>query len=87
MSEQQPLIAGRYQLEQLIGRGGMGDVYRGVDIETGTPVAIKQLHVHIVDENPDIVDRFIREGEALRRLNHPVSSSCWEPSRKTANIT
>jgi serine/threonine protein kinase/tetratricopeptide (TPR) repeat protein len=71
MSEQKPLVAGRYQLEQLIGRGGMGDVYRGVDTHTGETVAIKLLHETIVQENPDIVDRFTREGEALSRLDHP----------------
>jgi serine/threonine protein kinase/tetratricopeptide (TPR) repeat protein len=71
MNEQKPLVAGRYQLEELIGRGGMGDVYRGVDTQTGEPVAIKLLHESIVQENPDIVDRFTREGEALSKLDHP----------------
>jgi len=71
MSEPQPLVGGRYELNELIGRGGMGDVYRGRDVETGEPVAVKRLHADIVEENPDIVDRFQREGEALRQLNHP----------------
>ena len=64
-------IADRCDVQDLIGRGGMGDVYRSVDTETGEPVAIKLLHEDIVEENPGIVDRFKREGEALRRLNHP----------------
>ncbi len=71
MSEEQALIAGRYQVGNLIGRGGMGHVYRGVDLYTGEIVAIKELHRHIVEENPDLVDRFKREGEALRQLDHP----------------
>lgn len=71
MSEQNALVAGRYTLDDLIGRGGMGDVYRGTDTRTNTPVAIKLLHEAIVAENPHIVDRFVREGEMLRQLNHP----------------
>jgi serine/threonine protein kinase/tetratricopeptide (TPR) repeat protein len=71
MGEEIILVAGRYQQQELIGHGGMGDVYRGADTRTGEPVAIKRLHQDIVRENPDIVDRFRREGEALRQLNHP----------------
>ena len=71
MSEETILVAGRYQQESLIGHGGMGDVYRGTDTHTMQSVAIKRLHQDIVRENPDIVDRFRREGEALRQLNHP----------------
>ncbi|MCD4685774.1 MAG: protein kinase, partial [Anaerolineae bacterium] len=71
MTKDTRIIAGRYSLEQLIGRGGMGDVYRGTDTETGDVVAVKLLHSSIVEDNPDIVDRFQREGEALRQLNHP----------------
>ncbi len=71
MSDEMSLIAGRYRLDELIGRGGMGDVYRGTDVQTGTTVAIKLLHESILADNPDIVDRFTREGEALRQLDHP----------------
>ncbi len=71
MSEETPIVAGRYRLEEKIGRGGMGDVYRGVDLRTNELVAVKLLHQSIVEENPDIVDRFRREGEALRQLDHP----------------
>ncbi len=70
MSEKK-IIAGRYELGDLLGRGGMGDVYRGMDRQTGDPVAIKLLHAHIIQDNPQIVDRFKREGEALRQLGHP----------------
>ncbi|MBI5960751.1 MAG: serine/threonine protein kinase, partial [Chloroflexi bacterium] len=71
MSSQPTLIAGRYEIDTLIGRGGMGDVYRGTDTHTGHLVAIKLLHASIVLDNPDLVDRFQREGEALGQLNHP----------------
>lgn len=65
------IIANRYQIDELIGRGGMGDVYSGIDLQTGQPVAIKCLHSDIVERSPDSVERFRREGEALRQLNHP----------------
>jgi serine/threonine protein kinase len=64
-------IAGRYDVQDLLGRGGMGDMYRGIDVETNELVAIKLLHEDIVEENPGIVDCFEREGEALRQLDHP----------------
>ncbi|MCP4593240.1 MAG: serine/threonine protein kinase, partial [bacterium] len=57
--------------KDLLGRGGMGDVYRGTDTQTGQIVAIKMLKPDIVANNPDIVARFVREGEALRQLKHP----------------
>ncbi|MCU0480748.1 MAG: protein kinase [Anaerolineae bacterium] len=67
-------IGDRYEFDRttdIIGRGGMGTVYKGIDIQTGQMVAIKQLKPDIIEENPDFVERFNREAEALRRLNHP----------------
>lgn len=55
----------------LIGSGGMGNVYRGLNRQSGEAVAIKVLKPEIIDGNPDLVERFVREGQALRRLNHP----------------
>jgi serine/threonine protein kinase len=63
------IVANRYAVGQKIGSGGMGHVFRGVDQRTDTPVAIKTLRSEL--STPDIVTRFIREGEALRQLNHP----------------
>lgn len=65
------LVGSRYERGAMIGRGGMGNVYRGLDTHTGTIVALKLLHRDIVADNPYLVDRFKREGEALRQLNHP----------------
>ncbi|MCC6802766.1 MAG: protein kinase [Anaerolineae bacterium] len=47
----------------------MGDVFRGVDNQTRTPVAIKLLKPELATQ--DMVQRFMREGETLRQLNHP----------------
>ena len=65
------IIGSRFRITDTIGEGGMGDVYRGVDEHTGETVAIKQLKPDIVQSNPSLIERFTREGEALRRLNHP----------------
>jgi serine/threonine-protein kinase len=71
----QLLILGRYATELtdkgLLGQGSMGDVYLGLDIETEQKVAVKVLKRDVVRRNPDVVQRFLREGEALRQLNHP----------------
>ncbi|MDX2076505.1 MAG: serine/threonine-protein kinase, partial [bacterium] len=67
-------IGDRYEFDRqtdVIGRGGMGTVYVGIDTTTGQKVAIKQLKPDIIQDNPDFVERFNREAEALRRLNHP----------------
>jgi serine/threonine protein kinase len=58
-----------YELSREIGSGGMGTVYAGVDRRTGKRVAVKHLRADIADS--DAVERFRREGEILRRLNHP----------------
>lgn len=73
--ELQKLIAGRYLIENLhldrIGRGGAGNVYRAMDNVTGRPVAIKHFKPELIAADRSLVARFEREGEALRRLNHP----------------
>ncbi len=65
------LIAGKYELGEQIGQGAMGTVYRGRDSLTGQPVAIKMLDRSRVANDPQLVERFRREGEALRQLSHP----------------
>jgi hypothetical protein len=66
------LIANRYQIGELVGQGGMGAVYRGTDTRTNHAVAIKQLTQEIIATGgEDAIERFRREVEALRRLDHP----------------
>src|SRR5574342_303423 len=71
VSDRPGMIAGRFSLGALIGGGAIGSVYAGLDSLTGEKVAIKALRPEMVASNPDLVERFRREGEALRRLNHP----------------
>ena len=59
-----------YELMEIIGRGGMGVVYRAIGLENGDEVAIKLLPRHL-DGRDDIAARFVREAEALSALNHP----------------
>ena len=59
------------QKDNLIGRGGMGDVYLGRDLETGDNVAVKALKPDLIDPSNEIITRFVREGQALGQLNHP----------------
>jgi serine/threonine-protein kinase len=64
------LIAGRYELEELTGSGGMSRVYRARDNQLGRRVAVKILNERLADE-PEYVERFRREALAVARLNHP----------------
>jgi serine/threonine-protein kinase len=67
MSEMdQKLLGGRYRIDALIGRGGMSDVYRGMDVLLQRPVAIKIL----TDRSEDLRKRFLREAQSMARLNH-----------------
>src|SRR5688572_14122356 len=67
----QAAVSNRYRMDTLIGVGGMGKVFQGIDTRTGVPVAIKQLKPDILFTDPDLMTRFRREGEMLRQLNHP----------------
>jgi predicted Ser/Thr protein kinase len=64
------LIAGRYELEELVGTGGMSSVYRARDRLLERTVAIKLLHEHY-SRDEDYVERFRREARAAAKLSHP----------------
>ena len=63
-------ILGAYRLEALLGRGGMGEVYRARDTRLGREVAIKILPRDRVDD-PERKLRFLHEARAASALNHP----------------
>jgi serine/threonine protein kinase len=61
---------GVYQLRELLGAGGMGEVYRARDTKLGRDVAIKILPHHFTSD-PERLVRFEREARVLASLNHP----------------
>jgi len=71
-------LAGRYILEEMLGSGGMGDVWRGADRRLGRPVAVKVMHDWPTRSGLD--RRFEREARIGARLQHP------EPSRWTGDL-
>jgi parallel beta-helix repeat protein len=63
-------LGGRYEIEELVGRGGMSAVYKGTDPNLRRTVAIKLIHSHL-SEDPQFVSRFEVEAAAVAQLKHP----------------
>lgn len=70
MTENRRVLNGRYQIETLIGRGGMADVYRGRDLSLEREVAVKMLRPDLA-RDPMFQTRFKREAQSSASLNHP----------------
>src|SRR3954465_13362735 len=65
-------IAGRYRLDELLGRGGMSEVWSATDVELGRRVALKLLA-----PNADTA-RFEREARAVASLTHPNVTQLYD---------
>jgi len=65
-----PRIIGAYRLEELVGKGGMGEVYRARHTRLDTERAVKLLPPGLAAE-PDFLRRFEREASSAARLEHP----------------
>jgi serine/threonine protein kinase len=61
---------GPYEIQSLLGVGGMGEVYRARGSRLERTVAIKILPLHL-SANPDLKQRFEREAKTISSLNHP----------------
>ena len=71
MSESKRIIAGRYELGELIGRGGMAEVHSGIDTRLGRTVAIKLLKSDLAADSSFEI-RFRQEAQASARMAHPT---------------
>ena len=70
MNENERLIAGRYRIGQLVGRGGMAEVYEGYDTRLGRTVAIKLLKSDLANDD-SFEAKFRQEAQASARMAHP----------------
>jgi serine/threonine-protein kinase len=66
-----PLLAGRYRLEQRLGRGGMGEVWAAHDNVLDRAVAVKLLRDDRATQDPTLRARFVSEARASARFHHP----------------
>src|SRR5438874_7467461 len=71
------VLDGQYQIESLLGKGGMGAVYRARHILLGDRVAIKLLPPEMRN-NAEWLRRFRREGQAARRFRHPNAVTVYD---------
>jgi HAMP domain-containing protein len=65
------VFAGRYEIQSVLGRGGMGAVYRAHDRDLDDLVAIKTLRGEALSADPSLLDRFKQEIRLARRITHP----------------
>ena len=66
-----------YKIESLLGQGGMGIVYKAVDVRLERPVALKMLTPDLVS-NPDRRTRFLREARSAAALTHPAIAQVYD---------
>ena len=77
-------LVGRYELEFPLGHGAMGEVWRGRDLATRQPVAVKLVQLANIDDQVrlgETIARFRREADTLARLRHPNIISALEAGR------
>ncbi|MGH9896012.1 MAG: serine/threonine protein kinase, partial [bacterium] len=63
-------VVANYKILEKIGEGGMGEVYRGIDLMVERAVAIKVMRPELA-RRAEIVERFRKEAVVLAKLNHP----------------
>ncbi|CAB4630860.1 unannotated protein [freshwater metagenome] len=83
MSDQERVLAGRYQIGEIIGRGGMADVFEGVDLRLGRKIAIKLLKSDLAnDENFE--SRFAQEAQASAKMAHPTIVRIYDAGEESS---
>ncbi len=77
MTSDQTLVGGRYELGDLLGRGGMAEVRQALDRRLGREVAVKQLRTDLATD-PTFQARFRREAQSAAGLNHPTIVAVYD---------
>ncbi|WP_284982802.1 Stk1 family PASTA domain-containing Ser/Thr kinase [Arthrobacter sp. efr-133-TYG-118] len=80
----QRVLNGRYELGELLGRGGMADVYKGIDTVLGRTVAVKLLRADLA-RDPQFHARFKREAQAVAALNHSSIVAIYDTGEYTVS--
>ena len=82
MAERRTVLGDRYVISDLLGRGGMAEVHRGLDQRLGRTVAVKQLNANLAAD-PTCQARFRREAQAAASLNHPAIAAVFDTGEET----
>ncbi|WP_200807369.1 Stk1 family PASTA domain-containing Ser/Thr kinase [Demequina sp. NBRC 110053] len=83
MTDDAKILAGRYEVGELIGRGGMAEVHIGYDTRLGRTVAIKILRADLA-RDPSFQTRFRREAQSAAGLNHPAIVAVYDTGEETS---
>ena len=85
MNNQQPtVVGGRYELGELLGRGGMAEVRKGIDTRLGRVVAVKRLRTDLASD-ATFQARFRREAQSAASLNHPAIVAVYDTGEEPAS--
>ena len=77
-------VGGRYELGELLGRGGMAEVRKGTDVRLGRTVAVKRLRTDLASD-PTFQARFRREAQSAASLNHTAIVSVYDTGEEPAS--
>lgn len=79
------VLAGRYRLMQVVGKGAHGLVYRGIERQTNKEVAVKVIHAGVAHQN-ELETRMRREFDALRALSGTAATRVYELVREDESL-
>src|SRR4051794_12875175 len=77
-------VGGRYELGELLGRGGMAEVRKGTDVRLGRTVAVKRLRTDLASD-ASFQARFRREAQSAASLNHTAIVSVYDTGEEPAS--
>ncbi|MGH3412820.1 MAG: Stk1 family PASTA domain-containing Ser/Thr kinase [Marmoricola sp.] len=78
------LVGGRYELAELLGRGGMAEVRKGTDVRLGRTVAVKRLRTDLASDTT-FQARFRREAQSAASLNHPSIVAVYDTGEEMSH--